>query len=147
MAGQNFPAAEYRECQKCKFSTSESLSDCPRCGTALQTETQIRSHGQLLYVMGGILTAMLAVITVSVGALIGYRLLVPARSEFATPVSPAIAAVAFAFLLSLLIFGVATVYAGRYQHQNGRRHPTAMRNAMWALAAGLLVTGLCKALG
>ena len=140
------PFGEYRECAKCAFDTTENIVKCPKCGKDLSTETKLRSHGQLMVVLGGFLILMVGAVIIGVTGIFVYGVYFAERSNFTKPSSSALIFVTYIFLGSLFVFSIAGVIAGRHQTLHGRRHPTAMKYAMWVLAAGLAITGIFQTL-
>lgn len=127
------PTNEYRDCPKAHFETTEDIDQCPRCGGPLQREVQIRAGGDLMMVLGGFMSGVLALVFLGVFFLF---LFVPRRQDFAVNV---IFLGIILWIFSLLSFFVGITFSGRRQSQTGRRQKGMNKRLIWLLTGGILL--------
>ncbi len=105
-------------CHRCGFETTESFSQCLRCGGELQTAVQIRRQGRRLVWIGVLLIALMGVVV----AFVTHLVLAPALPAGFPRITetPDILAATYAALLLPLAFGFACVWKGAAQWRSGR---------------------------
>lgn len=140
---------EYRDCRKCGFETFENITKCPKCALDLESESKIRSSGSAETVFAAILTIMMSVILIGVSALFVYGKYfanAQAKQNFSKPEGYILMIGTWIVLISLLSFGIAGIFTGRYAVKHGRRDRKKHKIMMIILAVGLGIGALMQAL-
>jgi len=129
---------EPRTCHNywCDYETSEPVTRCPKCGRALHTEAQFRALGWVLFVLGGGIAAVMAVVMAGAAYLFSEVGLTGCR----LPEVKGARAKDVVFDVTGLVFALVLAFAaaGFSQPRTSRRNRPVMNIAI-AIVANLLV--------
>ncbi len=126
-------------CSRCDFETSESISNCPRCGRKLSKTSLIRALGWILVVLGGLLSAGMAWLIFFIAnsmSLVGSS---SSSTRFTGDAQDAL--LIFAILGAVLSLSLSFVVAGIWQIIYGRRNKLIIIG-VFALAAVVYTLGM-----
>lgn len=121
-------------CRKCYIETRDTKLECPKCGKKMNTQSHIKSLGQLMIVLGTMLSlcfalGVLGVISVLLFAELDKRDVV-------------LAIIGFGFSGSGLALGITIAIGGTWQKKNGRASRTFVRVFNGFVVLMLLAGGL-----
>jgi uncharacterized paraquat-inducible protein A len=136
----NAPIMNYRHltCFKCGFEARTNHNKCSRCGRALHTRGEIRLHGFLLAMLGGILVVGMSAITLVVIGLVAQSGKPGMSARFTGTETEML--VMFGLFGAMLIFGFGALAAGFWQLIFARRNMFLLW-AMIAMGFTLLMGG------
>jgi hypothetical protein len=114
------PKARHSICYKCDYEGSITLIHCPQCGRLLHTDRQVRRSGWVLAGIGAILALFMSGLII----LIAYIMAQSANPESTTRFSGTRleAAMIFAILGLVWMFGLTALAGGIWQIKYGRRN-------------------------
>lgn len=121
-------------CPKCSFETSETLAQCPSCGSRLQSARKVRTLGWLLLVLGTFLVLFMGTLGIYLGSIISSSDEPGATTRFTGgPEDVAFIVLIFGLVIS---FGFASIAGGIWQIKYGK--PNRILMVAMFLVAGIL---------
>lgn len=113
-------------CRKCEAETLAANPACPKCGGKMQRQSQIKSYGQIAFVLGIFITLAVGLVFFGVVAVV---LFVEKNADETATTFAALSAVG-----GFLLAGITIFFYGRRLAKTGR----TSRKFMW-LIYGLIV--------
>jgi uncharacterized paraquat-inducible protein A len=138
------PADAPRSCYSCDYETVEPVIDCPRCGHLLRTARQVRRLGWVLAAMGLFLVLFMTGIMILIANIMA-RTGKPGSTESFSG-GPLEAAMIFAVLGLVWVFGLTGLVGGIWQIKHGKRNRKLIRIILWLGAAFLVIATLIQIL-
>jgi hypothetical protein len=134
--GDGTDAEDLSRCWSCGFETYKYRSECPRCGSSLQSRRWARRFGLGLVLCGLFITVVMGTVLVQVAPILRH----PGSTVYGTRFSGSATAAALVFALMAVVFafGATALCYGAWQMRTGKRS-RKVAGVMVAVFSGLLL--------
>jgi hypothetical protein len=122
-AGDGTDAEDLSKCWSCGFETQKYRSQCPRCGSTLQSRRWSRRFGLMLTLCGAFITVLMGTVLYKVGPMLKQPGVEVNGASFSGSASQSF--MVLGILGAVLAFGAIALCYGLWQMRTGRRSKKA----------------------